>query len=273
MLASPRMNANAMSGHFPSVEELSLGMARMKLAGELVPKGSFDSVEALAEKLDRLNLKDQLKLAGLISVWLVCRHNPFTSRALLKSHINCSSLEKAIYRADKKKCARTAKVFMDRGTLPDIRSWEDLFECAVGLLMDCKGGSSHFRASLADALVRCAGGTVEVDGERNETGAAMGGEETEEEESFENVLDKATRKTIEEAVRQSKRRRGEALDAALKLRDSYAAMSALGGQFANMPAAEKTRWITTYSKCLQPILDLSEGKRLYDYILFVGSRG
>nr|AXL67892.1 hypothetical protein [Quaranjavirus quaranfilense] len=257
---------------FPSVEELSLGMAQMTLLGTPVGSGIFDSVETLADRMGELKINDKSKVAGLASVWVASRYNPFQGGALFKSHLRCNSLKKIIYRTDRNKCVKTAKVYLDRGGPPQAEDWEKLFECAIGLLAKQDWGDSQFREETALRLVVAAGGEVKRDACNAGAGGAEDGDSDTEEEPLEKVMERATRRIIEETARLSKRRRPEAMEAALELRDSFKILSAQGGPFSKLNKDEKTRWVTAFSKCLQPILDLNEGRLLYDYVKQVGSR-
>ncbi|AFN73051.1 hypothetical protein [Tyulek (Tjuloc) virus] len=266
------MAGNSGHGYFPSVEELSLGMAQMTLAGNTVPTDIFDSVEELAEKMDGLKISGQLKLAGLIALWVMNRYNPFKGSAVIRSHLGCGDLKKSIYRLDKKKCVKTAKVYLDRGTPPRSDEWDSLLECSVGLLANGEWGDANFRAETSKRLLKSAGGEIKSSWTPAPSRGSGPAESDEEEEPLEKVMEKATRKLIEEASRQSKKRRQEAMDAALELRDSFKIMSSREEVFSKLPKEEKTRWITTFSKCLQQVLDLNEGRRLYEYICSVGAR-
>nr|UTQ48799.1 hypothetical protein [Quaranjavirus quaranfilense] len=257
---------------FPSVEELSLGMARMTLLGTPVDSSTFDSVEALADRMGELRINDKLKVAGLISVWVASRYNPFQGGALFKSHLRCSPLKKIIYRSDKGRCVKTAKVYLDRGAPPQADDWEKLFECAVGLLANQDWGDTQFREETALRLVVAAGGEVERGTHGIGSGGAGGGDSDTDEEPLEKVMERATRRIIEETARLPKRRKPEAMEAALELRDSFKILSAQGGPFLKLSKDERTRWVTAFSKCLQPILDLNEGRLLYDYVKQIGSK-
>ncbi|QQO86217.1 matrix protein [Lake Chad virus] len=266
------MATSSRQSDFPSAEELSIGMARMTLSGDTVPREIFESVDRLADKMDTLSIDNKSKAAGLISVWVVNRYNPFRGATVLKSHLGCSNLKKIIYKADKHRCIRTAKAYIDRGAPPHGDRWETLFECAIGLLTDQRWGDDDFRAEVAKALIESTGGEVERAPTKPRRKDATRDESDDEEEAFEKVMERATKRLLEEASRQQKKRRKAAMDTAIELRDSFKSMTARGECFAKMSQGERTRWITTFSKCLQQILDLNEGARLYDYVKSIGSR-